>query len=95
MAGPMYRLSIYNVPFIIETSFAPSPIANVIAFLDFLISSSTWAFWIGLTLQQITAGIVLKVCEVYNYYLKISKIISPEQDRTTSRKSSFRSGFKA
>lgn len=36
-------------------SLAPSPIASVTAFLRFLMSSTTWAFCSGVTLQQMTA----------------------------------------
>lgn len=43
-----------TLPFIMETSLAPSPIANVTAFLFFLINSTTSAFCKGVTRQQIT-----------------------------------------
>ena len=44
-----------NLLLIMDTSLAPSPIAKVTAFLYFLTSSTTWAFWIGVTRQHITA----------------------------------------
>lgn len=44
-----------NLPLIIETSLAPSPMARVTAFLFFLINSTTNAFCKGVTLQHITA----------------------------------------
>lgn len=40
---------------IIFTSLAPSPIAKVMAFLYFFTSSTTMAFCLGVTRQQITA----------------------------------------
>lgn len=40
---------------IMFTSLAPSPIAKVIAFLYFFTSSTTMAFCLGVTRQQITA----------------------------------------
>lgn len=39
---------------IMLTSLAPSPMANVTAFLCFFTNSTTWAFWSGVTLQQTT-----------------------------------------
>lgn len=39
---------------IMLTSLAPSPMAKVTAFLCFFTSSTTWAFWSGVTLQQTT-----------------------------------------
>ena len=36
------------------TSLAPSPMAKVTAFLYFFTSSTTWAFWSGVTRQQTT-----------------------------------------
>jgi len=44
-----------NLPLIMLTSFAPSPIARVTAFLFFFTSSTTLAFCKGVTRQQITA----------------------------------------
>lgn len=43
-----------NIPLIIDTSLAPSPMANVTACLCFLMSSTTRAFCSGVTLQHIT-----------------------------------------
>lgn len=43
-----------SLPLIIDTSLAPSPMANVTAFRLFLMSSTTFAFCSGVTRQQIT-----------------------------------------
>lgn len=45
----------YYLPFIMDTSLAPSPMARVTAFFVLLISSTTMAFCSGVTRQQITA----------------------------------------
>jgi len=44
-----------DLPLIMDTSLAPSPMARVTAFLARLISSTTSAFWRGVTRQQMTA----------------------------------------
>lgn len=60
-----------QIPFIMETSFAPSPIANVTAFLFFLIISTTIAFCKGVTRQQITD----RQCVVMSKNLKMVILI--------------------
>lgn len=51
----MYTYCCVDSLLIMLTSLAPSPTARVTAFLCFLMSSTTWAFCSGVTLQQITA----------------------------------------
>ena len=46
---------ITTLPLIIEKSLAPSPIANVTAFFERFINSTTMAFCNGVTRQHITA----------------------------------------
>ena len=48
-----FRTFLIFLTWIIDTSFPPSPTANV-SFLLFFTSPTTWAFWWGVTLQQIT-----------------------------------------
>lgn len=68
----MKFLEILNfLPLIIETSLAPSPIANVTAFLARLISSTTSAFCNGVTRQHITA----LHCEAMSRNLKVKHTI--------------------
>ena len=67
----LYKISLYKASFyqtslsldlllIMDTSLAPSPMASVTAFLYFLTSSTTKAFWRGVTRQHITAGNKIK-----------------------------------
>lgn len=59
-------------PLIMDTSLAPSPMARVTAFLARFISSTTSAFWSGVTRQQMTA----LHCEAMsrNLYIKLKYV---------------------
>lgn len=85
---------------IMPTSLAPSPMAKVTAFLCFFTSSTTWAFWSGVTRQHTTVlhmqassrrSFLTSLSRAWAYVIKKKK--SRIEQETINKRHYFRSWF--